>query len=270
MMRAPDRGWRLARTVAACGVGAFLMLPLAVVVMFSFSERSFFSFPPSGWSLKWYVAAWRSGLFVEPAVRSLVLAFLATVLAVALALPAALGVRKLAAGRLRAAIEFACLSPLVVPALIIGIALLYAFNRIALLDTFAGLLASHVLIVFPFMFRALLTSVLALRPELLEASEVLGAAPAMTLRKVILPALVPGMVAGAIFAVIVSLDQFTVSLFVTQSEQIVLPVALYKYLFDVNDPVAAAVSTVLVLFGLGAAVLIDRLGWLRHLGGSAG
>lgn len=262
-----DRFWRLGGNLLAVLVCLFLMLPLLVVVLFSFSERSFFTFPPSGFSLKWYVAAWESDLFLTPALRSLVLAAGSTALAAVLAVPAALGLRKLAPGRLRATLEFAFLSPLVVPALIIGIALLYAFNRTKLLDTFTGLLISHTLIVFPFMFRAVLTSALSLKQSLLDASEVLGASPAMTLRRVVLPALVPGIVAGAIFAAIVSLDQFTVSLFVTQSEQVVLPVALYKYLFDVNDPVAAAVSTVLVAFGLLAAVVIDRLGWLRHLAG---
>lgn len=262
-----DRLWRQAAHLLALAVCLFLMLPLAVVVLFSFSERSYFSFPPTGFSLRWYQAAWDSGLFLVPALRSLALAALATALAALLAVPAALGLRRLPAGRLRGALEFVFLSPLIVPALIIGIALLYAFNRVRLLDTFTGLVISHALIVFPFMFRAVLTSVLGLRQALVDASEILGASPAMTLRRVVLPALVPGLVAGAIFAVIVSLDQFTVSLFVTQSEQVVLPVALYKYLFDVNDPVAAAVSTVLVLFGLAAALLIDRLGWLRHLSG---
>ncbi|MDM0091343.1 MULTISPECIES: ABC transporter permease subunit [unclassified Variovorax] len=263
-----DALWRLAARFCAGVVALFLMLPLLVVVLFSFSERSYFSFPPTGFSLKWYGAAWQSGLFLAPAARSLALAVLATALAAAFALPAALGVRRMRPGVLRGVIEFACLSPLIVPALIIGIALLYSLTRLRLIDTFTGLLASHLLLVFPFMFRALLTSAVALRPSLLEASEILGASPATTLRRVVLPALVPGLVAGGIFSVIVSLDQFTVSLFVTQSEQVVLPVALYKYLFDVNDPVAAAVSTVLVVFGLLAAVVIDRLGWLRHLAGS--
>lgn len=268
-MSNPDRLWRLCAHAIAALVGLFLMLPLLVVMLFSFSERSFFVFPPTGFSLRWYAAAWESNLFLAPALRSLVLAVLATALAAALVLPAALGLRRLPPGRWRGAVEFVFLSPLIVPALIIGIALLYAYNRVRLLDSFTGLLASHVLIVFPFMFRAVLTSALALRPALLEASEILGATPAMTLRRVVLPALVPGLVAGGIFAVIVSLDQFTVSLFVTQSEQVVLPVALYKYLFDVNDPVAAAVSTALVVFGLLSALVIDRLGWLRHLAGGA-
>lgn len=262
-----DRLWRWGGNALAVFVCLFLMLPLAVVVLFSFSERSFFTFPPTGFSLKWYGAAWESNLFLVPALRSLLLAAVATLLAALLAVPAALGLRRMAPGRLRSALEFAFLSPLVVPALIIGIALLYAFNRARLLDTFTALAVSHTLIVFPFMFRAVLTSALGLKQALIDAAAILGASPALTLRRVVLPALVPGIVAGAIFAAIVSLDQFTVSLFVTQSEQIVLPVALYKYLFDVNDPVAAAVSTVLVAFGLLTAVVIDRLGWLRHLAG---
>lgn len=262
-----DRLWRWGGNALAVFTCLFLMLPLAVVVLFSFSERSFFTFPPSGFSLRWYQAAWDSDLFLVPALRSLVLAAVATALAALLAVPAALGLRRMAPGRLRSALEFAFLSPLVVPALIIGIALLYAFNRTQLLDTFTALVVSHTLIVFPFMFRAVLTSALGLKQALIDAAEILGASPALTLRRVVLPALVPGIVAGGIFAAIVSLDQFTVSLFVTQSEQIVLPVALYKYLFDVNDPVAAAVSTVLVVFGLLAAIVIDRLGWLRHLAG---
>lgn len=263
-----ERLWRIGGVLAAAAVYAFLVLPLVVVVVFSFSERSYFTFPPTGVSLRWYARAWETGLFVVPALRSLALAVIATAAAAALSVPAALGLRRMRPGRLRAAFEFVFLSPLIVPALIVGIALLYAFNRIGLLDTFTGLVAAHTLIVFPFMFRAVLTSVLGLKPSLLEASEILGASPAMTMRRVVLPALVPGMVAGAVFSFIVSLDQFTVSLFVTQSEQIVLPVAIYKYLFDVNDPVAAAVSTVLVVFGLLAAFVIDRLGWLRHLSGA--
>jgi len=262
------RLWHIGANTLALLVGLFLSLPLFVVALFSFSERSFFTFPPTGFSLRWYVAAWQSNLFLEPALRSLLIALLSTAIAAALALPAALGLRRMPASRWRLAVEFFFLSPLIVPALIIGIALLYAFNHVHLLDTFTGLLAAHVLIVFPFMFRALLTSALALRPALLEASQILGASPGMTLRRVILPSLAPGLVAGGIFAIIVSLDQFTVSLFVTQSEQVVLPVALYKYLFDVNDPVAAAVSTALVVLGLVAAFVIERLGWLRHLAGS--
>jgi len=262
-----QRAWRLASDTMAGLVFILLMLPLIVVVVFRFGERSFFTIPPSGFSLKWYRAAWESQLFLVPALRSLVLAALATALAALLAVPAALALRRMRPGLLRSLIEFAFLSPLIVPALIIGIALLYSFNRLRLLDTFTALVAAHTLIVFPFMLRSVLTSVLGLRESLLEASEVLGASPTYTLRHVVLPGIVPGIVSGAIFAVIVSLDQFTVSLFVTQSEQIVLPVAIYKYLFDVNDPVAAAVSTVLVVVGLLAAFIIDRLGWLRHLSG---
>jgi putative spermidine/putrescine transport system permease protein len=264
------RGLRTARTIAAAAVYLFLVLPMMVVVLFSFSDRSYFTFPPTGFSLRWYEAAWDSGKFLGPALRSLVLATLATAVAAAVSVPAALALRRMAPGRLRALLEFVFLSPLIVPALIVGIALLYSFNRFGLIDSFGALLAAHALIVFPFVFRAVLTSVMGLRQALIDASEILGAAPLYTFRHVVLPSLVPGLASGAIFAFIVSLDQFTVSLFVTQSVQIVLPVAIYQYLFDVNDPVVAAVSTVLVVFGLLVAMVIDRFGWLRHLGGTGG
>lgn len=260
---------RFMTNASAVLVYLFLLLPLLIVVLFSFSEKSYFSFPPHGFSLQWYKAAWASGQFGIPALRSVALAVLATAIATVFAIPSAMAFRRLRPGLLRDVLEFTLLSPLIVPTLIIGIALLYAFNRIYLMDTFTGLLISHVLLVFPFMFRALLTSVLSLPQSLLDASEMLGAGPRYTLRHVILPSLVPGIVSGAIFAFIISMDQFTVSLFVTQSEQIVLPVAIYKYLYDVNDPVVAAVSTILVAFGLLIALIIDRLGWLKHLG-SAG
>jgi putative spermidine/putrescine transport system permease protein len=261
-------GIRIAHATASVLVYGFLVLPMLVVVAFSFSERSYFTFPPEGFSLRWYEAAWESGRFLGPAVRSLAVALLSTAIAAGLSIPATLALRRMPSGRLRTALEFFFLTPLIVPALIIGIALLYAFNRLALIDTFVGLLAAHTLIVFPFVFRAVLTAVMNLRRHHLEASEILGATRLYTFRRIVLPALTPGLVSGAIFAFIVSLDQFTVSLFVTQSQQDVLPVAIYKYLYDVNDPVVAAVSTVLVVLGLVIAFVIDRLGWLRHLGGT--
>lgn len=252
---------------AAVLVYLFLFLPLIVVVLFSFSDKSYFSFPPTGLSLRWYVAAWESGLFLTPALRSLALATVSTLVAAVVAIPVTLGLRGLGDGRLKNAIEFLVLSPLIVPALIIGIALLYMFNRFGLLDTFAALVLGHCVIVLPYMFRSVYTSAVGLRQNLIDASEILGASPWTTFRQVVLPALMPGVISGAIFSFIISLDQFTVSLFITQSDQIVLPVAIYKYLSDMNDPVTAAVSTVLVVFGLLLAFIIDRLGWLRHLSG---
>jgi putative spermidine/putrescine transport system permease protein len=260
----------LAVRLAAYGVYAFMLVPLAVVVTFSFSDRSFFVFPPQGFSLKWYVQAAESKLFLQPALRSLTLALLATAIAALIAVPGALGLRRMRHRGLAQALEFAFLSPLIVPQLILGIALLYYFNPLRLIDTFSGLLAAHVVIVLPFMFRTVLVSVHDLNPHLEEASEVLGASPWTTFRHVVLPALVPGLTAGGILSFIVSFDQFTVSLLITQREQITLPVAIYRYLYDVNDPVAAAVSSMLVALGFAVAYVIQRAGWTRNLTGVGG
>ncbi|MCB1384814.1 MAG: ABC transporter permease [Nitratireductor sp.] len=247
----------------------YLLAPLIVVVLFSFSDRSFFSFPPTGFSFQWYVAAWQSGAFTEPAIRSLVLAVVASLFAAVLAIPACLGLRRYKGRRWAGLLEFLLISPLVVPALIIGIALLYFFLRLNLIDTWIAMLAAHTLLVFPFMFRSIFVSAVGIQSQYEEASEILGASPWTTFRNVVFPFLLPGITSGAIFAFIISFDQFTVSLFISQVDQITLPVALYRYLYDVNDPVAAAVSSALVGFGLILAIALQRLGLLRHVGGQA-
>ena len=254
-------------TALVLAIYLYLLAPLFVVVLFSFSNKSFFTFPPTEFSLRWYRAAWELGQFGGPAIRSVLLAVGSTLLAAAIAIPAALALRKAKPSFWTRAVEFLLLTPLIVPALIIGIALLYYFLRHDLIDTVAGLLASHTLLVFPFMFRAVLVSAMEIKPQLEEASELLGASPWQTFRSVILTGLMPGITSGAIFAFIVSFDQFTVSLFVTQSEQVTLPVALYKYVYDVNDPVAAAVSSALVVFGLVLAITLQKAGLLKSIGG---
>ncbi|WP_239591874.1 ABC transporter permease, partial [Stenotrophomonas maltophilia] len=83
-MKPPSTPVRIAAWLAY----AFMLTPLAVIVLFSFSDRSFFQFPPEGFSLKWYARAWDSGLFLWPALRSLVIGACATATAAALAISA--------------------------------------------------------------------------------------------------------------------------------------------------------------------------------------
>lgn len=243
----------------------FMLMPLAVIVLFSFSDRSYFAFPPRGFSLKWYVLAWEGGQFLMPAVRSLAVGVLATAIAAVLAIGAGLAIRRMKGNAASRALEFLFLSPMIVPHLILGIALLHFFNPPGLIDTFSGLLLAHVVIVFPFLFRTVLVSIQDLSPQLEEASELLGASPLATFRHVVFPALLPGLAAGGVLGFIVSFDQFTVSLLITQRDQITLPVAIYKYLYDVNDPVVAAVSSVLVALGFAVTLAIQGMRRTKQL-----
>ncbi|MBR0725508.1 ABC transporter permease [Bradyrhizobium manausense] len=246
------------RIAAACTY-IFMFLPLMVIILFSFSDRSYFTFPPQGFSLKWYVQAWEGGQFFVPAIRSVALGTIATAIAAVLAIGGGLSIRRLKERPVARAIELTFLSPLIVPHLILGIALLHFFNPPGLIDTFTGLLLAHVVIVFPFMYRTVLVSIHDLNPQMEEASELLGASSVQTFRHVILPSLVPGLAAGGVLGFIVSFDQFTISMLITQREQITLPVAIYKYLYDVNDPVVAAVSSVLVAFGFALTLAVQGL-----------
>ncbi len=254
--------------IVAGAIFGYMLIPMVVIVLFSFSDKSFFSFPPTGFSFEWYERAWESDYFLIPALRSLVLGAASTLGAAALAVPAALGVRRLRNSAWEPVVEFTIISPLIIPNLVIGVALLYYFIPLGLIDTAFGVLVAHVVIVLPFMFRAILVSIYDLNRQHEEASEILGASPFTTFRRITLPSLAPGIAAGAIFSFIVSFDQFTVTLFVVQRDQVTLPIAIYNYLSDVNDPVVASVSTMLVLFGFLVTMLIQRAGWLKHLGGT--
>ena len=148
----------LAGRLVVYAIYAFLFVPLAVVVLFSFSDRSFFVFPPEGFSLRWYAKAWDSGQFVGPAIRSVLLALASTALAALIAIPAALALRRLRGRTMVQLLESVFLSPLIVPQLILGIALLNFFNPLGLIDSLVGLTIAHVVIVFPFMFRTVLVA----------------------------------------------------------------------------------------------------------------
>lgn len=265
------RRWLARRwlTIFVGWVYLYLAAPLLVVVYFSFSDRSFFTFPPEGFSLVWYQRAWESGRFFEPAIWSIALACAATVLATLAAVPASLAVRRFRGSQMARIIELAVLAPLIIPTLILGIALLYFFSDVGLLDTPQGIIAGHTVLVLPFMFRSVLISVRSLDRRQEEASAVLGASAFTTFRRVVLPRLIPGILAGGIFSFIVSFDQFTLSLFIVRNEWVTLPVALYQYLYDVNDPVVAAVATALVLFAIVVTLVVQKLGWLDRFAGAA-
>lgn len=128
----------LATRIAAWSVYTFMLTPLVIIVLFSFGERSYFEFPPSGLSFKWYVRAWESGAFLMPAVRSFTIGIFATAISAILALSAGMGMRSMRSFRSVRLLELIFLSPLIVPHLILGIALLHFFNPVGLIDTYTG------------------------------------------------------------------------------------------------------------------------------------
>ena len=236
---------------------AFMTLPTVVVIAVSFNPTAILSFPPSGISLRWYENVLTYPQFQRAAVNSLIV----TAAAVALALPiGTLAALALERGRLRGRSVWAAvlLSPLVVPGVAAGLGFLILAAALGLLRSPAVLIAAHVTLVLPFVVRSVWVSVRNLDPALERAAASLGATPWRVFWRVTLPLLRPGLFAGLLFAVIVSVNEFVVSLFIANRVTETLPVAMFTYVVNYTDPSIAALSSLFIGATVLAVWLADR------------
>ena len=243
--------------LAVVALLAFMTVPTVVVIAVSFNPTAILSFPPSGLSLRWYANVVAYPQFRRAAVNSL----LVTAAAAALALPAGtLAALALERGRLRGRSVWAAmlLSPLVVPGVAAGLGFLILAAGLGLLRSRSVLVAAHVALVLPFVVRSVWVSVRNLDPVLERAAASLGATPWRVFRRVTLPLLRPGLFAGLLFAVVVSLNEFVVSLFISNRVTEILPVAMFTYIVNYTDPTIAALSSLFIVVTFLVVWLADR------------
>ena len=225
----------------------FLLAPIAVVVVFALNRRRSSSFRRSACHLRWFEKFFATRDFMNALGFSLEVAVIVTVLCNRdrRARRAGDGARQSAG---RPAAHGACSSPLMLPAILTGLAL---FQTYVLLDVgrpIWGLVAGHTLVTLPYVVRTTLAVLHNFDPRLEEAARNLGASPLRTFFEVTLPLIKPGVIAGAIFAFIVSFDQFPVSLFLVVPGNETLPVTLFNYLkFDLDGTIGAASVVSIVL-----------------------
>ncbi len=238
-------------------VYGILLLPLFIVVAISFTSGATVDFPPSGVSLRWFDYIAHRPEFVSGTINSLILAAVATLLALALGIVASLGmVRYRFPGK--TVIEGLFLAPLVVPSLIIGVSLVYFFSALGFRDSFQRLVLAHLILTVPYTIRSVSATLYGIDPAYEEVSRVMGAGPLRTFREVLLPMLRPGIVVAALFAFIVSFGNFNVSIFLINGNTVTLPVRIFTYLGFQFDPSVAAISTVLLVATVLVLVVAER------------
>jgi putative spermidine/putrescine transport system permease protein len=243
---------------------AFLLSPLAVVTVLSFSSGQYLTFPPPGVSLRWYAALLASGPVLDAAGKSVLLALLVTLVAVLTGFPAALAVAR---GGAPAWVAGALSLPLLLPTLVIGLALLMVLQPLGLLATWPGLALGHLMVVLPFVVRLLVTAFSTLPADLEDAAATLGARPLAAFLFVTLPLAAPGAVAAATLAFLLSFDETVISLFLVGPRLTTLPVTLFHYAESRVDPMLAALAVTLIVLTLGIVLVVDRLvGVTRALG----
>jgi putative spermidine/putrescine transport system permease protein len=242
----------------------FMLAPLVLIVLMSFTPDEFFAIPTSHWSLKWYSAVFAYPGFVDAFFLSLRLALLTALLATTLTFFAVYAlVRYRPTGH--RALDSLFMSPLLVPAVVFGIAMLQFLNRHGLYNNFYGLVAAHVIVVVPFTARAITATLRDVPYQLEWAAMSLGATRLGMLWRITLPLAARGVLAGFLFAFIISFDEVTVTIFITGPAYQTLPVRIYNYLTDQVDPTIAAVSSMLIFMSLGLIVLLDRIGGFKGL-----
>jgi putative spermidine/putrescine transport system permease protein len=254
---------RFALRLAAAITLLYILTPLLFVTWLAFFRQEIPSFPPEGYSLRWFRALADNDRFVSGFLLSLQIDLIATAAGLALGLPAAFCLARFPF-RGRELIGNLLLVPLVVPGIVLGIALYVAHVEVELatglpiVGSLGGLIAGHVLIVIPWTVRLVAASLAGLDRAVEEAAQSLGANRLRTFWRVTLPAIRPGVVAAALFAFVASFGNLEMSLFIVGPGRTTLPIAILQYLEWKIDPTIAAVS-VLQIALIGAAMLLtDR------------
>ena len=249
---------------AAAGVSlGFILLPLVLVTWLAFFRQEIPSFPPEGYSLRWFGAVVDNKSFVNGFVLSLQVGIAATLIGLALAIPASLAIaRRAFLGR--GALNTLLLMPLVVPGVVLGTSIYVGqieaemATTLPILGSTAGLVGAHALIVIPWAVRLVSASLVGLDPAVEEAAKNLGAGPWTTFRRITLPTIRPGVVAAALFGFVMSFGNLEMSLFLVGPGRTTLPIAILQYLQWKIDPTVAAVSVLQILL-IGAAMIVtDR------------
>jgi putative spermidine/putrescine transport system permease protein len=259
---APKRYGRAIYLAVNIAILTFLLAPSVIVVVFALNPTPFIQFPPVGISLRWFAKFFAARDFMHALGFSLEVAALTTVCATVLGASAALAIARgnLPGAQLALAIM---LSPLMLPAILTGLALFQAYVLLDVGRPLWGLVAGHTLLTIPYVVRTTLAVLHNFDLRLEEAARNLGASPARTFFEVTLPLVKPGVLAGAIFAFIVSFDQFPVSLFLVSPGSETLPIVLFNYLkFDLDGTIGAA-SVVSILLAFLVVIALDRTVGLR-------
>ncbi|MCA3219903.1 MAG: ABC transporter permease [Burkholderiales bacterium] len=243
-----------------------LTAPTIVVLITSFTNGFSLKFPPPGYSLRWYEALFTQSPEIWHAARlSVQVALLATCLSTLLAVAAALALARQPSAWARLA-DSVFMSPLMLPTLALGLALLMTFNVLSVGLSFWTLVIGHVAITTPYILRTTIASLLQLDPVLLQSARSLGASATFTFRTVTLPLVLPGIAAGAFIAFMASFDNVAISLFLSDARSEMLPIRLWHNIESNLDVRTAAVSGVLIAITVVAIVLMERLvGISRHV-----
>ena len=231
----------------------FLCAPLLIIIVLAFSDAPFLTFPPPGFSLRWFKnflarpdwtsAAWTS---ITVGLMTMVVATLAGGMAAVAIVRGDFPGRGLLLGFM--------VSPVVIPTMVLAIALYYVFAPLGLVGTRAGLVLAHSVLAIPFVVIVVSGALRSTDITLERAARTLGAPPLSAFMRVTLPAIRPAVLTGAFFAFLASFDELVIALFIAGTGSRTLPKRMWEGIREEIDPTIAAVAAMLI--GLTLALIL--------------
>lgn len=235
-----------------------LSAPTIVVLGASFTSGNIITFPPDGFSLKWYGEIARARALWDAFLRSIYVATICTLVALPVGTLAGIALAKYGV-RFEKTIQTYLLLPFTIPLIGSGIGLMLVFGEAGVLGRLWPVGIACCVINLPFMIWAVTGSAASLDPDLELAAANCGAPPLQTFFNVTLPAVMPGVITGSLLMFILALNEFLVSLLLVDARIVTLPVQIYNSIRSIITPDLAAISVVFIACAVAAITLLDRL-----------
>lgn len=244
--------------IVTIAVFIFLLAPLVVIMLASFSPTPIVVFPPKGFSLKWYENIFTSSTnFLSGFINSIEVAVVATAIDVILGVTAALSVSRYQFKNKELLVSFFT-SPMYVPSIAFAFVLLQVFSQIGSIPGMLKILLGHMIIIMPYIVRNTLSVLSGFNWTLEDAAASLGANPVNTFFRVTLPLIKPGVIAGAMLSFLYSFDEAVLSSLLSSPKFVTLPIRIMNYMEFSFDPTLASISTVLILMSLLLIILLEK------------
>ncbi|MER9655713.1 ABC transporter permease [Mesorhizobium sp. M0152] len=235
---------------------AFLYLPIIIMALMSFNVSPFYQLPFE-WTTEWYAALWQNDQLISATWNSLEIAIITTVICVVLGSAASLALYRYEF-RGKKLLQALLFPPIAIPWLITGTAMLIFFFGVGIGRGLFAILLGHVALALPYVIVVVSARLQTFAPELEEAARSLGANQWQVTGRVTLPWIMPGVIAGGLFAFAVSFDQFVVSYFLSTPGQTTLPVEIYAAIRKGFTPEINAVSTIIIAVSMALMLLTAR------------
>lgn len=242
--------------ISLIAVYLFLISPLIIIVFSAFNDSEFLAFPPENYSLRWFYRIFESEMFISAFQNSLLLSLFGAVGSLLVGLPAAYSLSRTKSKWRQPALSL-FLSPVIIPGVVLGFAVLKHIVIPLEIETWTGLAIGHVLIMLPYVIRVIVSSLSNVPIEIEEAAVSLGSTRMHAFLVVVLPNIQSGILAACLLAFITSLNDVPVTIFLTGPGVTTLPIQMLSYVEYYFDPTVSAISVLLMLLTIIIMFLIE-------------